>query len=71
MNGDIPGTVWSGTFTICGVELKCHTLADGTRIIEEDSMRDFFENLFDGTLTAADVQSDPDIDAFKAWRHGK
>lgn len=39
---DPPKAVWSGTFTVLGVELKCHVLDNGRRIIEADSMEAFF-----------------------------
>lgn len=31
-------SVWQGTFQVFGVEVKCHVLSDGRRIIEEDSV---------------------------------
>ena len=37
------GSVWQGTFPLFGIELKCHVLSEGQRIIEEDSMVDLFK----------------------------
>lgn len=34
----LPTPVWSGSFTVFGVEVKCHVLDSGARIIEEDSV---------------------------------
>ena len=31
---DAPHSVWQGSFSLYGVEIKCHTLEDGQRIIE-------------------------------------
>ena len=36
-------SVWQGSFILFGVELKCHVLSNGQRIIEEDSMVDLLE----------------------------
>lgn len=44
-----PHSVWQGTFHIFGVDVKCHVLSNGQRIIEMDSM-----NLL------IDAMSDPD-----------
>ena len=38
-----PHSVWQGSFHLFGVELQCHVLSDGQRIIEEDSMVDLLE----------------------------
>lgn len=31
-------SVWEGTLRLFGVDVKCHVLEDGTRIIEEESL---------------------------------
>ena len=38
-----PHSVWQGSFTLFSVDLQCHVLSDGRRIIEEDSMVDLLE----------------------------
>ena len=39
MNIDnLPTPTWSGSFTVFGVEVKCHVLDNGERIIEKESM---------------------------------
>ena len=40
---ETPKSVWSGTFNVLGVELKCHVLDNGQRVIEEASMVAFLE----------------------------
>ena len=37
-----PYPVWSGSFKIFGIDLKCHTLSTGERIIEEESVAALF-----------------------------
>lgn len=34
---------WQGSFTLCGIELKCHVLDDGTPIIEAESLERLLE----------------------------
>lgn len=38
----IPEPVWSGSFMLGNCEMKCHVMPDGTRIIEEESLANFF-----------------------------
>lgn len=40
MNDDVPHSVWSGSFEVFGVDLKCHVLSNGQHIIEEASIRE-------------------------------
>lgn len=35
---ELPHAVWSGSFNIFGVDVKCHVLSDGERVIEAESM---------------------------------
>jgi hypothetical protein len=50
MPSDIPTAIWSGTFTVMGVELKCHTLDNGQRIIEAESLELFLKALDEGHI---------------------
>jgi hypothetical protein len=43
MSGELPKSVWSGTFMIGDLAMRCHVLEDGQRIIEAESMQRFFE----------------------------
>ncbi len=42
-NDNLPAVVWSGTMRLFGVELVCHVLDDGQRIIEQESVAALFE----------------------------
>lgn len=53
---DTPNVVRSGELSIGGVVLKCHVLEDGRRIIEEDSLIDFFFNDGDPFKEATDEE---------------
>ena len=45
MSDSPPTPVWSGSFCIFGVDVKCHILSDGQRIVEVDSMEELFANM--------------------------
>ena len=57
-------SVWQGTFPLFGVELKCHVLSDGQRVIEEDSMVDFFKDMESPLDSSAD---NAEIVSFVKW----
>lgn len=64
---ETPVSVWSGSFTVFGVEVKCHVLSDGRRVVERDSMLDLM-NAMSATPT-----SEVDIDelaTFVRWQKG-
>jgi hypothetical protein len=54
---DIPVAVWSGSFRLFGVDVRCHRLNDGTNIIEEDSMCRLLEAMANGSLDPGDVEA--------------
>lgn len=60
---DLPKAVWSGTFRVYDVDLKCHTLDNGQRIIEADSMAEFLEAIGFG-------EAGSDFDDFVRWQKG-
>jgi len=64
----IPESVWSGTFRLCGVDLKCHSLDDGRRIIERDSLERLMTALDSGSAIGPDDAAT--FAAFNAWRTG-
>ena len=64
----IPAAVWSGTFTVFGVELKCHVLETGERIIEAESLNRFLAAFGDGTIDPN--RDDPDEERFYRWMQG-
>ena len=59
-----PRSVWQGSFSVYGVEIKCHTLEDGQRIIEADSLNSLFDAMAD------DVADLAGIDEFARWLRG-
>lgn len=62
----IPVAVWSGTFRVIGVDLRCHVLADGRRIVNADDVARMFAAA-DGEATEAEVAQ---LEAFLRWRCG-
>ena len=65
----LPHAVWSGTFRILGMPLKCHTLSDGRRIIEATSLRHLYAEVGRG-YDDVDV-TDDELDAFVLWQAGE
>jgi len=63
---DRPTSVWQGSFHVLGVEVKCHVLSDGQRIIEMDSMSSLLEAM-DGNLTITDKE----FEEFAKWQKGR
>jgi hypothetical protein len=62
---DIPVSVWSGTFRLFGVDVKCHKLSDGTNIIEEESMNAVVTAMLSGSLDFTDLK------AFNEFQSGR
>lgn len=60
---DIPVAVWSGSFRLFGVDVKCHRLSDGRNIIEEESMNKVVEAMLAGSLDFADLKAFNDFRA--------
>ena len=66
-----PHSVWQGSFSLYGVEIKCHTLEDGQRIIEEGC----FERLLDAltaykSVVESDAAAESAMDDFLRWLKG-
>jgi hypothetical protein len=61
---DVPTSVWQGSFQLFGVEVKCHVLSDGQRIIEADSM----ENLMEAMGIPGATLDHAEIEKFTKWR---
>ena len=65
---EIPHAVWSGEFFLFGVPVKCHTLSDGQRIIEPESV----SALFAAAEHSTEGEDHRDeIARFSDWQHGK
>ncbi len=62
MTDDLPKAIWSGSFDVGEVTVRCHVLDDGRRIIETDSI----ENLF----RQAPATNYHDLDDFARWLRG-
>lgn len=60
-----PVSVWSGSFHILGVDVRCHVLDDGQRIIEADSMTALFEAMEASTAELGDLEE------FRRWQAGR
>lgn len=63
----LPRAVWSGTVRVGSLELECHVLEDGRRIIEAASLERFFAALEENETHI----SPGDFDEFAAWYVGK
>ena len=50
----LPTSVWHGSFRLFGVDVKCHVLDTGERVIEGDSMADLLE-----AMQSAESSLDP------------
>ena len=61
-------SVWQGTLTLFGVELQCHVLDDGQRVIEADSMAALLNAMAQPDIT---IGADEAIDEFTRWFHGQ
>ena len=61
----VPKSVWQGSFHIGGIELICHVLDDGTRIIDKESLEHFF-----ASLESNEFDADGDLEAFAIWQRG-
>lgn len=62
----IPKSIWSGSFRILGVDVKCHVLNNGQRIIEAESLEAVMKAMADPTTTIDEAE----IQAFARWRMG-
>lgn len=60
--------VWSGEFTLFGVTLRCHVLADGQRIVDAEDFQRVLNVMGGGDCPALD----PDEAArFARWQSGQ
>ena len=60
-------SVWQGSFILFGVELQCHVLSNGQRIIEEDSMVDLIEAM---KTPLEDTSEGAELTEFCEWLKG-
>jgi hypothetical protein len=55
------------TFTVWGVQMRCHVLNDGQRVIDAEDAQKFFTMLEEG----APIANDAELQAFTDWLAGK
>ena len=70
MSYDVPMVTSSGTFRLFGVDIVCHVLSDGRRIIEADSFEALLRAMEDGDDLAT-VRDHREIDRFSRWQRGE
>jgi len=63
-------SVWQGSFRIFGVEVKCHVLSDGRRIIEADSMAALLDAWGDPKPIANEGELIGEVERFARWQRG-
>lgn len=66
MKSTIPDAVWQGSFNLCGVEIRCAVLDDGSRVIEARSFAEFFDAIQE---PGAEVDH-AELEAFSEWQRG-
>lgn len=66
MPGKLPVVVWSGVIRLLGLNIKCYTLDDGRRMVDQDDLNALLKALGDDN---ADM-NDSDFAAFERWRRG-
>ena len=54
---NLPTVIWSGSFRVLGVDVRCHVLDDGRRIIDAESMEALFggDDPADGASSSFDA----------------
>lgn len=62
-----PESVWQGTFRIFGVDVHCHNLSDGRRIIEQESV----EKLLEAMASGNNELNKRELAAFSRWQRGE
>lgn len=67
---DTPVSIRQGAFRIFGVEVLCHVLSDGQRIIEAESMERLLAAMADPGNTYDRDEAEREIEAFARWQRG-
>ena len=65
---ELPTSTWQGSFKIYGIELKCHVLSDGQRIIEGEGLEKLFEAMSAGGW--GQILDHEEINKFAKWQKG-
>lgn len=53
---DVPRSIATNTLRIGDIDLVVHVLSDGQRVIEAECAKKFFDALFNGSMSADDMQ---------------
>lgn len=61
----IPQAVWSGSFRVFGIDVHCHLLDNGQRVIDADSVHRLFAAM--ETFECSSPEHTAQIAAFAAW----
>ena len=69
MSDELPTSVWSGSFHIFGVEVKCHRLSDGQAIIEAERMAELLEAM--SSPVTIDNDTGDELTDFLRWQRGQ
>jgi hypothetical protein len=65
---DLPETVWSGTFRLFGVTLRCHALDDGRRLVDAEDLVRLFSERSPARMTRLDRD---ELTRFAKWQRGE
>lgn len=63
-----PQSIWQGSFKLYGIDVRCHVLSDGRRIIEAESMAALLEAM--ASPLQQPLEEAGDIAAFARWQRG-
>jgi hypothetical protein len=66
----LPAAVWSGTFKLFGVTVRCYQLDNGQRIIDASDMHTLLRAMGGYRLANSDNDNEQ-MAAFNRWRLGK
>ena len=67
MTDKCPASVWQGSFTLLGIQMKCHVLDNGQRIVEQESLGKLFEQMGESGGVPLDSK---EMERFALWQKG-
>lgn len=70
MVSEVAVSVWQGSFTILGVELRCHVLSDGQRIVEAESMVALLAAMAEPAPAEAVSAMEAELERLVRWEGG-
>ncbi len=63
--GKLPVAVKSSSFRLFGVEVRCHVLDNGQRVIEEECLHQLL-----GTMGNVLIDAGDELEGFSSWLRG-